>query len=63
MILLELHDRMKQRINNLKESMYSPGYVGRIFEYNSEKAKNESGELPVIIKPEPEDKKKKKFIN
>ena len=50
MFLMELHDRLKKK----------PDIV---FEYYDKTARDESGYLPVIIKPEVEEKKKKKSIN
>jgi len=44
-------------------SNYAPGSVERVFEYNDKCSRDESGMLPVIIKPEPVESKKKKSIN
>ena len=44
-------------------SNYAPGSIERIFEYNEKCSRDESGMLPVIIKPDPVESKKKKSIN
>ena len=44
-------------------SNYAPGSVERVFEYNEKCSRDESGHIPVIIKPEPEESRKKKSIN
>ena len=44
-------------------SQYMPGSVQCIFEYHEKCRKNEDGTIPVIIKPEPIETKKKKSIN
>lgn len=56
---MELNDRLKKK----PDSKLIPGYVDKVFEYYDKTAKDESGYLPVIIKPEVEEKKKKKLIN
>lgn len=38
---------------------YMPGYLGNVFKYHEECGKNEDGSIPVIIRPEVEEKKKK----
>ena len=43
-------------------SIYLPGSVERVFEYNEKCSRNESGELPVFIKPDPVEQKKKKIL-
>ena len=43
-------------------SKYMPGSVECIFEYHEKCGKNEDGTIPVCIKLEPEEKKKKKGI-
>lgn len=60
MNILERCDLIKK--NNIP-SKYSPGFVGKVFEYHEKCEKNLDGTLPVIIKLEPEEKKKKKSIN
>jgi hypothetical protein len=59
MFLMELHERIKKK----PDSELIPGYVDKVFEYYNKTARDESGYLPVIIKLEPEEKKKKKSIN
>lgn len=59
MFLMELHDRLKKK----PDSELTPGYIDKVFEYNDKCAKDESGYLPVIIKLESEEKKKKRSIN
>ena len=60
MNLLERVDLIKKNIIN---SNYPPGSVEKVFEYNEKCGLNEYGSRPVIIKPEPEERKKKKSIN
>jgi hypothetical protein len=59
MFLMELHERLKKQ----PASKLQHGFIGRIFEYNDKCAKDASGMLPVIVKLEPEEKKKRKSIN
>ena len=61
MTIIERFDSLRSRFNN--KSLYSPGSVERVFEYNERTKKNESLELPVFIKLDPEEKKKKRSIN
>lgn len=56
---MERLDLIKKR----PDSAYSHGYIGRVFEYHERCGKNEDGTIPVIIKPDPVETKKKKFIN
>ena len=56
---MELHERLKKK----PVSKLQHGFIGRIFEYNDKCARDESGMLPVIVKLEPEEKKKRKSIN
>lgn len=44
-------------------SNYALGSIERVFEYNEKCSRDESGMLPVIVKPEPDESKKKKSIN
>ena len=60
MNLLEKFELIK---NSIEKSSYAPGSVEKIFEYNEKCKRNEAGELPEIIKLEPEEKKKKRSIN
>ena len=46
-----------------QKSKYTPGSVEKIFEYNEKCSRDESGTLPVIVKPDPVESKKKKSIN
>ena len=59
MFLMDLHERLKKK----PDSEFRPGYIDKVFEYYNKKAKDESGYLPVFIKPELEEKKKKRSIN
>jgi len=59
MFLMELHERLKKQTS----SKFQHGMIERIFEYNEKCAKDASGMLPVIVKVEPEEKKKRKSIN
>lgn len=52
-----------EAIKKMYVSNYAPGSVERVFEYNDKCSRDESGMLPVIIKPEPVESKKKKSIN
>ena len=60
--MLDLIDRL-ELIKKKNISKYNPGYVDRIFEYNEKCGKNEDGTIPVCIKPDPVETKKKKSIN
>ena len=44
-------------------SKYAPGTVECVFEYHEKCGKNEDGTIPVCIKPDPIESKKKKSIN
>ena len=55
-----------QRLELIKKkpiSKYMPGSVECVFEYHEKCGKNEDGTIPVIIKPDPVELKKKKSIN
>lgn len=52
-----------EAIRKKSVSKYAPGSVERVFEYNEKCSRDESGMLPVIIKPELDESKKKKSIN
>ena len=58
-------DLIKQleSIQKKSRSPCMPGSVDNIFLYNEKCRKNEDGTTPVIVKPEPEESKKKKSIN
>ena len=58
--MLERFELIKK---NIIPSKYAPGSVEKIFEYNQRCERNLDGTLPVIIKLEPEEKKKKRSIN
>lgn len=47
-------------IKNRKRSNLRPGYVDTIFEIHENNSKDESGQLPIIVKIEAEEKKEKK---
>ncbi len=51
------------KIKNKQKSQFQPGYIDRIFEIHTNYEKDEKGDIPVIIKLEPEEKKKKRSIN
>ncbi len=57
--LMEEADAIKKKW----KSNFAPGSIERVFEYNEKCSLNESGMLPVIIKPDPIELKKKKSIN
>ena len=57
MNLLEQHARIMKRSNFKSDS----GTVDRIVEIYEKSERNESGYIPIIIKPEVEEKKKKKL--
>ena len=52
-----------ETIQKKLKSPFMPGSVDNIFFYNEKYGKNEDGTIPVIVKPEPEESKKKKSIN
>ena len=58
-------DLIKQweAIQKKPKSPFMSGSVDNIFLYNETCSKNEDGTTPVIVKPEPEESKKKKSIN
>jgi hypothetical protein len=62
MNLLDQFEIIKKK-TLVEKSKYAPGSVERVFEYNEKMARDESGDLAVCIKLEPEEKKKKKSIN
>ena len=51
------------KIKNKQKSIYQPGHIERIFEIHANNEKDEKGDIPVIIKLEPEEKKKRRSIN
>ena len=53
-MLMEDHQRLMTR----PEFKTAPGTVDRIFELHEKYGKNESGEIPVVVKKEEETKKK-----
>lgn len=59
MDLLEQLENVKSK----NKSIYQPGSIERIFEVHENNEKDEKGDIPVIIKLEPEEKKKKRSIN
>ena len=59
MNLIELFERMKNR----KGYESNPGTADIVHEIYEKSARNESGTLPVIIKPDIPDKKQKKSLN
>tara|TARA_E500000178_G_C16823072_1_gene662456 strand:- start:489 stop:671 length:183 start_codon:yes stop_codon:yes gene_type:complete len=56
MNLIESH----QRVMKKKQPKYKPGSVENIYEYNEMCMRDKSGQLPIIIKLDPEEKKKKR---
>ena len=50
-----------QRLKAKSGSKFNAGYVDKIFEYNENCAKDASGYLPVIIKPDPVETKKRRI--
>ena len=52
---------LAQRVKTKTSSKFNPGCVDKIFEYNENCAKDASGYLPVIIKPEPDETKKRRI--
>lgn len=58
--IIEEWEKIKKRKNIYT---HAPGSVENIFKYNEKCQLNEDGTRPVIIKIEPEEKKKKKSIN
>ena len=53
-MLMDDHQKLMKR----KPFMTAPGTVYRIFEIHENYEKNESGEVPIIVKKEEEPKKK-----
>ena len=60
--MLDLVERL-ELIKKKPNSKYCPGYVDRVFDYHEKCGKNEHGIIPVYIKPDPIESKKKKSIN
>ena len=60
--MLDLMERL-DLIKKKPVSQYLAGSVGRVFEYHERCGKNEDGTIPVCIKPDPVESKKKKSIN
>ena len=55
-----------QRLELIKKrsvSKYAPGSVENVFIYHEKCGRNEDGTIPLIIKPDPVESKKKKSIN
>lgn len=46
-------------IQKKEESPFMPGSIENIFRYHEKCGKNEDGTIPVIVRPEVEEKKKK----
>ena len=59
--MLDLIKRF-ELIQKRQVSQYMSGSVECIFEYNEKCGKNEDGTIPVIIKPDPVETKKKKNL-
>ncbi len=56
MYLLELQERVMKK----KRPKFKAGSVENIYLYNEVCMRDKSGQLPIIIKPDPEERKKKK---
>lgn len=52
---------LSQKLKTRTASKFNAGYVDKIFEYNENCAKDASGYLPVIIKPDPVETKKRRI--
>ena len=50
-------------LKNKNKSNLQAGYIDKIFEIHENNQKDESGFLPIIIKPTLEEKKKKRSLN
>ena len=61
MDLLERLERIKTNVKQ-NSSEYQPGNIDKIFEIYKNSEKNHDGNLPIFIKPEPDEKKQKKFL-
>ena len=61
MHLVEQWNILKNKTKN--KSKLQPGHVDKLFEVHENNEKDEQGDIPVIIKPIVEEKKKKKSIN
>tara|TARA_B100000212_G_C27181274_1_gene450415 strand:- start:183 stop:365 length:183 start_codon:yes stop_codon:yes gene_type:complete len=60
--MLDLMQRL-ELIKKRSVSKYAPGSVENVFIYHEKCGRNEDGTIPVIIKPDPVESKKKKSIN
>tara|TARA_Y100000389_G_C17325238_1_gene445205 strand:+ start:562 stop:744 length:183 start_codon:yes stop_codon:yes gene_type:complete len=60
--MVDLIHRFEQ-IKKKPISPYMSGHVINVFLYNDKCSKNEDGSIPVIIRPDPVESKKKKSIN
>tara|TARA_Y100001958_G_C20722582_1_gene219204 strand:- start:20 stop:202 length:183 start_codon:yes stop_codon:yes gene_type:complete len=60
--MLDLIKRF-ELIQKRQVSQYMSGHIENIFLYNENCRKNEDGTIPVCIKPDPVETKKKKSIN
>ena len=45
------------------ERIYQSGSIEHVFRLHERNGRDESGQVPVIIKPEPEEKRKSRSIN
>ena len=52
-----------ENLKNKKNYPFMSGSIDNVFYYDREMKKHEDGTLPVCIKLEPEEKKKKKSLN
>jgi len=52
---------LSQKLKAKSGSKFNAGYIDKIFEYNEICAKDASGYLPVIIKSEPDETKKRRI--
>ena len=59
MDIIKQFEQMQKR----GERVHASGSIENVFRLHERNGRDESGEVPVIIKPEPEEKKKSRSIN
>ena len=59
MDIIKQFEQMQKR----GERVYVSGSIENVFRLHERNGRDESGQVPVIIKPEPEEKKKSRSIN
>ena len=59
MDIIKQFEQMQKR----GERVYQSGSIENVFRLHERNGRDKSGQVPVIIKPEPEEKKKSRSIN